>query len=216
MSSLSVNVYVEGPSDKYAMETLLSPLIQQKKQQGIAVEFFESPSGDKKKTSLTKVPVKAANTLLNRLDTYVVAVPDLYPMNRGFPHTNAGELIAGMKAEFQKALERKAPDCDPRIAERFRAFCFKHDLEALLLASEEALRSHLGVSQFKQEWRQDVEEQDDKNPPKRIVERLFQECGKKYHDVVDAPLILSKVRYEEVAARCPQGFGPFVDFLQSL
>jgi hypothetical protein len=40
-----VVVYVEGPSDKAAMTALLAPLLEQKRKKGIAIDFFESPTG---------------------------------------------------------------------------------------------------------------------------------------------------------------------------
>jgi hypothetical protein len=85
---MKVVVYVEGPSDKAAMNSLLAPLLETKKNQGVAIDFFESPTGDKKKTLLTKVPKRAANILFNNPHAVVVIMPDLYPKNKGFPHGN--------------------------------------------------------------------------------------------------------------------------------
>ncbi len=48
-----VIIYVEGPSDKYAMQALLEPLIVRKQQAGISIQFFETPEGDRKNTLLT-------------------------------------------------------------------------------------------------------------------------------------------------------------------
>ena len=45
---MRVIVYVEGPSDKAAMNALLEPLLEQKRQEGISIEFFETPAGDRK------------------------------------------------------------------------------------------------------------------------------------------------------------------------
>ena len=42
-----VIVYVEGRSDRLAMEVLLKPLLQQKIQKGVAIRFFEAPKGDR-------------------------------------------------------------------------------------------------------------------------------------------------------------------------
>ena len=38
----------------------------------------------------------------------------------------------------------------------------------------------------------------------------------KSQDTVDAPLIMSAANYQEIAARCPQCFKPFVDFIEGL
>lgn len=82
---MKVIVFVEGPSDKSALQALLRPLIELKRQEGVAIEFFDSPSGDKKETLLVKVPRKAVNILRNEPDSFVVAMPDLYPKNKAFP-----------------------------------------------------------------------------------------------------------------------------------
>ena len=62
---VKVPVYVEGPSDKRGMEVLLGPLLKQKRTDGISIEFFASPTGDKKAVLLTRVPKRAVNILSN-------------------------------------------------------------------------------------------------------------------------------------------------------
>ena len=59
---MRVVVYVEGPSDQTAMNILLRPLLDQKRQEAVVIKFVQSPEGDKKKILLTKIP-RAANTL---------------------------------------------------------------------------------------------------------------------------------------------------------
>jgi hypothetical protein len=80
---MKVMIYVEGPSDKAAMEALLMSLIELKRKQGITIEFFDAPSGDKKASVLTKVPIKAVNMIMNDPSAMVIALPDLYPRNMG-------------------------------------------------------------------------------------------------------------------------------------
>lgn len=212
---MRVVVYVEGPSDKLAMETLLRPLLDAKRAAGFAIDFFEAPEGDRKASVLLKAPVKAANILSNDPDTVVILMPDLYPKNKGFPHETFDELTAGITANFRHALRAKGL-ADERLVERFKVFCFKHDLEALLLACPDELADRLKVKAVRQVWRVPVEEQDHDMPPKRIVERLFAEQGQKYKDTVDAPLILGRADTGEVVAGCPQCFAPLVVFLEGL
>lgn len=209
-------VYVEGPSDKIAMRESLVPLIKEKEAQGIAIDFIEAGKGDRKKFLLTKVPEIAVKILLNKPQSSVVALPDLYPRHKAFPHETAAELYAGIRRNFEKALRDKIGNVEARYTERFHVFCFKHDLEALLLAAEDALRSRLGAQSLKVTWIIPVEDQNHNQPPKRIVERLFGDHGQRYKDTIDAPLILSACNYQEIAAKCPQCFKPFVDFLESL
>jgi hypothetical protein len=211
-----VIVYVEGPSDKAAMEALLEPLLGTLRFRGVAVDFFETISGDRKKSLVLKIPEKAVNILYHQPGTIVVALPDLYPKNRGFEHETPEELAAGMSNVFRAAVQRKRLGDGPSLEERFKVFCFKHDLEALILASEDALRAHLRAPGLKRSWKLPVEDVDHGHPPKRVVEEIFREHGQKYRDTVDAPLILGASSYASLAEACPQCFRPFIDFLASL
>jgi hypothetical protein len=213
---MKVHVYVEGPSDKASMERLLAPMIEKKKWEGISIEFFEAPRGDKKTSVLEKVPRKAVNILVNDPEAVVVALPDLYPKNKAFPHETDKQLQDGIVSNFRKELRNKGINEDERIISRFRAFCFKHDLEALLLAAEDALRRRIGARTLQRIWKLPVEDQDHDVPPKRKVETLFARNNKKYVDTVDAPLILSSQDYDAIADLCPQCFKPFVEFLSGL
>lgn len=208
-------VYVEGPSDKAALGALLRELIEGKREEGISIEFFESPQGNKKQTLLTKIPLRAVDILCADRDSVVIALPDLYPQNVGFPHETYAELKAGIIGNFRKALATKNI-ADDRLVDRFHVFCLKHDLEVLLLAAREQLLDRLGTSKPKVPWAETAEEQNHGNPPKRIVERLFAEHGKHYHEAIDAPMILARADYRIVAERCPECFKPFVAFLAAL
>lgn len=212
---MKVVVYDEGVSDKLALESLLRPLLMTKRNEGVAIDFFEAPPGDKKKSVMEKVPVRAANILLNDPQSVVVALPDLYPMNKGFPHVSAQELAEGVHRNFAHALKLKGVT-DTRVAARFHVFCLKHDLEVLLLAAEEALGSHLDVQHLVRSWVVPVEDQNHTNPPKVVVEELFHRHGRRYIETSDAPMILASVTYKDIAARCPQCFAPFVEFIESL
>jgi hypothetical protein len=214
--SRRVIIYVEGPSDKLAMRALLRPLIEAKRQEGILIDFVEAPVGDRKKSVLINVPRRAASIVANDPEAVVVAMPDLYPKNKAFPHETFAELVAGIQSAFIKSLSLKVSGIATRCQDRFRVFCFKHDLEALLLASEENLRSRLQFPNLQREWRVPVEDQNHSVPPKRIVEGLFQRCRKRYKDTVDAPVILGASDYGTIAERCSQCFRPFVNFLSSL
>jgi hypothetical protein len=198
------------------MLALLGPLLEQKRQEGVNVDFFESPKGDKKTSVLTKVPKRAATIIRNDPSAVVVAMPDLYPKNKGFIHETFEELRAGILKNFADALQAKRGKIDTRLRERFKVFCFKHDLEALLLAAKEALGDRLGVKALKVTWKTPVEDQNHDHPPKYVVEELFMKHGKRYQGTVDAPLILGASKYQVIADQCPQCFKPFVQFLASL
>jgi Domain of unknown function (DUF4276) len=218
---MKVEIYVEGTSDKYAMEALLSHLIEEKLQQGIGIEFFpvkgnnNDRGGNAKKDLLTKTPTKAVDIIRNNPTTIVVVMPDLYPQNVGFDHETVQELENGILDNFNQVLQSKRIN-DNRLRERFRVFCFKHDLEALILAAESQLISVLGVNSLAVTWTKPVEDQNHNVPPKNIVEEIFRKCGNKYKGTVDAPRILGSVRYQDIAEQCPQAFRPFVEFLENI
>ncbi len=208
---MRIIIYVEGPSDKLAMEELLSSLLNKLQQRGIAVEFF---STEGKKRLMTQTPIKAINILRNDPKAVVIALPDLYPPNIGFKHTTFKELTEVLQCQFKRELERKGLG-DTELSKRFLVFCFKHDLESLVLAAEKELASRLGLSALNCTWTKPVEDQNHGQPPKRIVEDLFYQNQEWYKDTVDAPLILGATRYHEIAMACPQCFKPFVDYLES-
>ncbi|YAF96673.1 MAG: DUF4276 family protein [Nodularia sp. CChRGM 3473] len=218
---MKVDIYVEGTSDKLAMEALLGTLIETKLQQGISINFFpikgkdNDKGGDAKKDLLTKTPIKAVNIICNQPASIVVVVPDLYPKNKGFAHETIQELENGILNNFNQVLNSKGIN-DSRLRGRFKVFCFKHDLEALILAAESELISVLGVNPLPITWTTPVEDQNHNAPPKRIVEQLFKQFGKKYDGKTDAPIILGSARYQDIAELCPQAFKPFVQFLENL
>ncbi|MBI1746917.1 MAG: DUF4276 family protein [Acidobacteria bacterium] len=209
-------VYVEGPSDTLAMEALLRPLLDKKKGEGVAIKFIQSPPGDKKKSLLRKVPIRAANILVNDPYSIVVAMPDLYPKDVIFPHETFDELRNGIFHNFEQALHRKINKADDRVKERFKVFCFKYDLEALVLASEKALQNRLKVDSLSVTWCIPVEDQNHERPPKRIVEAIFERHHQRYKNTADAPIILGRSNYQEIADRCSQCFKPFVEYLSSI
>lgn len=210
-----VIVYVEGASDKLGMEALLKPLLELKQQQGIGIKFAEAPPGDKKESVLMRVPRLAVNILRNKPDTIVIAMPDLYPKNKLFPHETFEELKAGIEQRFRDTLAEKQIQ-DERLIERFKVFCFKYEMEALILAASDALALRLNTEKINITWKIPVEDQNHDHPPKKILATLFREYNQAYIETVDCPLILGIVEYQTIAELCPQCFKPFVMFLSDL
>ena len=209
---MKVIVYVEGRSDRLAMEALLADLLMRLQTKGVVIEFV--PTEGKKRLML-QTPAKAVNILRNIPYGVVIALPDLYPPNVVFDHTTSDELAQALRQAFEREMVRKRLD-DVRLCERFHVFCFKHDLEALVLAAENQLASRLGVAAVARTWVEPVEDQDHNEPPKRVVEKVFSKYGDKYQSAIDAPLILGAAQYSEIAAACSQCFKPFVEYLESL
>ena len=203
-----VFVYVEGPSDQVGMRKLMTAIIERSSQVGNKVDFF--PLGGKD-ALLNKGPIKAINILRNRPNSWVFLLPDLYPENRPFRHSSYEELKREIDRRFSDELRRK--NCDERLKNRFVIHCFKHDLEVLLLASNEILMRRLGIKKFSCTWVNPVENQDLQKPPKRIVESLFKDAGFKYKDTYDAPWVLERADYKDLMGKCPQNFKPFLEDL---
>lgn len=131
-------VYVEGPSDQLGMRELFSDVMDHVKAKGNVIDFFPMNG---KEPLLNNGPKRAINILRNRPNSYVFLVPDLYPSNKPFPHVSFSELKTELLKRFD--VERQRKGCDHRLTERFFIHCFKYDLEALLLASENAMLSRL-------------------------------------------------------------------------
>ncbi|HAG83434.1 MAG TPA: hypothetical protein DCL61_20375 [Cyanobacteria bacterium UBA12227] len=220
---MRVIIYVEGSSDKDALEALLAPLIAAKYQQGVGIEFFpvkgsnNQRGGDAKEDLVTKFPLKAVSILRNEADAIVILLPDLYPKNKGFTHETFQELKAGIINKFEQSLSSKGIE-DERIKKRFQVFCLKYELEALILAAESELANRLEVNPLRITWKVPVEDQNHGYPPSKLLEKLFEDCGKTYKKTVDASIILGmeSVSYQAIAERCHQCFKPFVEFLEGL
>ena len=204
-----VIVYFEGTSDVACIKTLLKPIVEEKAEKGIAIHFHNVTEGDHKERLVTTYVDKARNILKNNKKTIVVLCPDLYPPNKGFKHETFEQLNDGIYKRFN----------DNELQKRFRVFCFKYDLEVLLLASVEGLKEILKTDNFKVDWKIPVEDQNHGKSPKKVIQELFLKHfdGKKqYKETFDAPLILNSINYKTLKERCPQCFKPFVEFLEEV
>ena len=204
-------VYLEGQSDQIGMRRLLSHPIDCATAKGNRVEFYFMGG---KKLLLNNGHKKAINILRNKPNSWVFLVPDLYPQNMPFAHSTYDELKRELEKRFRSELQRK--NCDNRLKDRFLVHCFKYDLEVLLLASDKHLLKRLGTTKFTQTWANPVEDQDHHRPPKRVVEDLFSDAGKKYKETADVPWILERSDYNELQNKCPQNFKPFLEDLLKL
>jgi hypothetical protein len=209
---LKVIVYVEGPSDQKALQALLAPIIDEGRRNRVGVSF--SPQGGKAKI-LEDVPRKAAEYLKQSPGDWVFALPDLYPMasydNGPNKHRSFADLSQLVRGRFTARADKV--DLVEEARGHFRVHCLKHDLEALLLAAPDELRQRLKTKDaLRDQWRQRVEDQNDKRPPKRVVEELFKKYREKpgYVDTSDAVWILERAKLEVIEAACDQHFGPFV------
>lgn len=88
----------------------------------------------------------------------------------------------------------------------------------LLLGAPELLRERLKAKdRFEGNWRRPVEDQNDKEPPKVVVQRLFKKYRKQgYIETTDAPWILERASTRELCAACPQNFRPLFTELDRL
>jgi Domain of unknown function (DUF4276) len=215
---LKVVVYVEGPSDQKALESLLKPVIDRGRSNGIGISF--SPQGGKAPI-LHKVPARAADILKQSHGDWVFALPDLYPMasydTTPHPHRSFAELVALLEGRFMSRADKI--DLPQEVRRHFRVHCLKHDLEALLLAAPDELRERLKTKDsLRGRFRTPVEDQNDDKPPKYVVAELFRKYRRKpdYIDTVDAVWILGRASLPAIEAACPQRFAPFVRELRAL
>jgi hypothetical protein len=215
---VKVIVYVEGDSDRGALEALLSPIIDAGQQNKVAIRFLPLHG---KGAVLRGSWFKAADDLARDPRDWMFALPDLYPMKEfdrtEYPHRSAADLRRVLHERFASRADKLGLPDDVR--RHFRVHCLKHDLEALLLAAPDALKQRLGTHEkLGGKWRLPVEDQNDDKPPKRVVEDLFKHCRRKppYQETTDARWILQKARLDHVEAACPQCFAPFVRELRAI
>jgi hypothetical protein len=214
---MKVLVYVEGPSDRDALRALLRSVLAEGQRRRVGIQFL--PLGDKAKILDTSAG-KAARHLAEHPEDWVVALPDLYPMAHydGTPnqHKSHADLERLLTERFAREARRHRVAMEAQA--HFRVHCLKHDLEVLLLACPDPLRQRLGTDHALGQWRSPVEDQNDQQPPKRIVEALFKKYRPKpgYVETVDAPWILERASLEAVVAKCPQRIAPFVAELQRI
>lgn len=215
---MKVLVYVEGPSDRVALEALLDPLISRGTGQDVGIRFIGLGG---KAELLSSVARKAADHLQEHPDDWVFALPDLYPMAAFNGTPNHHQSFHDLHQLLSNRFQQRANQLDLAAAahRRFRIHCLKHDLEGLLLAAPDALRQRLGTSDaLKGHWRLPVEDQNDAHPPKQVVENLFTKYRRRarYNGTTDAPWILARTPLEVVTKACPQRFAPFVGELEAL
>jgi len=207
---MKIWVYVEGKSDELGLMALWNGWQVKLKDNGWNIKIIRL---DGKEGYLRKIGHRAAEKLTDSEGDIVVGLPDLYPnnidMDTRFRHQNLQEL-----EKLQETLVREQVRIDVKKSlvescmERFYPTALKHDLEMLLLASEAELRKRLKTSQRKK-WGKYPENQNQENPPKKVVRNLFQQhLNREYRETVDAPAVLRKANLREVVMdgeepRCP-------------
>ena len=214
---MNVLVYVEGPSDKFALPALLKTIVEAGAQKKVGIQFISTGGKD---LLLHNVARKAADHLSENPADWVFALPDLYPMEhyRGTSnqHQSLTDLRNVLYGNFKGCADKLKLSVKARA--QFKVHCLKHDLEAILLAAVAPLQRRLKTTDpLSGVWKVPVEDQNDSKPPKRIVEALFSRYLKReYQETVDAPWILERSSLDEVLKACPQCLGPFVQELRLL
>jgi len=197
---MKVWIYVEGESDKLALQTLWQNWCQRLRPAGHGIKII--PLADKSHF-FRKLGHRAARQLCDNSEDVVIGLPDLYPNKpyngTRFEHGNMTELKSVQRSEVSNALRDKFGINSPQVGqllERFLPSALKHDLEMLMLAAQKELRLFLGTPDRLGNWRSPVEDQNQQRPPKRIVEELFRTKSKTrhaYRDTKDASAILRNV-----------------------
>jgi hypothetical protein len=223
---VKVWVYVEGESDRLALLALWTSWQRELKIAGWGIRIMPL---DNKAKLLRKIGTLAAEKLVGDNCDLVVALPDLYPVlsdgDAAFRHSNMTELVAVLRNEVEGALKERFQRGETQLLmQRYYPAALKHDLEVLLLAGKDALRTHLGTPRnLGTQWRNPPEDQDQQKPPKYVVEELFRtELKRRYRDTTDAPNILRRTSTqrevlfdERKAIQCPV-FKGVVDWIGGL
>ncbi|HIJ52326.1 MAG TPA: hypothetical protein HPP66_04130 [Planctomycetes bacterium] len=197
---MKVWIYVEGESDKLGLLALWTNWRTQLRNIGHGIKII--PLGSKSQF-FRKIGHRAARQLYDNNENIVIGLPDLYPnreyVGTQYEHRDLAQLISVQKHEVSNALQNTFSvrgSQARQLLERFLPSALKHDLEMLLLAGKDELRSYLGTHDRLGNWRNPVEEQDQNHPPKRIVEELFRTKsikGYAYRDTRDASAVLRNV-----------------------
>jgi hypothetical protein len=195
---MKVWVFVEGESDAIALNALWSKWRDKLRRNGWGIQII--PLDDKSRY-FRKIGHRAAEKLVADSNDLVVGLPDLYP-NAGYIGTvyEHKDLI-DLKELQMKLVKNALKDIfgvpSRRIStlgDRFYPTALKHDLEMLLLAAYEELRSVLGTRDRLGAWSHPVEDQNQQRPPKFIVEELFRTKKRRaYRDTIHASAVLNKV-----------------------
>lgn len=214
---MKVLVYVEGPGDRASLERLFRSTLDQGRKSRVGISFL--PRGGKD-WILQQLGRTAAGHLKDHPEDYIFALPDLYPMAKydrtEEAHRSFEQLKELLLGRFQKEADRLGlPDA---VRSHYRVHCLKHDLEVLLLGAPEVLCQRLKTDEnIAKNWRKPPETQNDNEPPKRVVERLFLKYRKqRYIETTDAPWILERVSAQDLCASCHQNFKPLFTELDKL
>lgn len=197
---MKVWIYVEGGSDELALKALWESWRAKLRREGHGIKVIPL---DNKSKFFRKIGHLAAEKLIANEEDIVIGLPDLYPnqpyAGTRFEHSNMTQLKLIQKKEVSNALKEVFGVNRPQVRqllERFLPSALKHDLEMLLLAAQDQLRSFLGTPDRLGNWRNPVEDQNQNHPPKRIVEELFRTKSRTrcaYRDTKDASAVLRKV-----------------------
>ena len=190
-------IFVEGESDCIALNTLWTGWRESLRRVGWGIQIIPLAN---KAQFFRKIGPRAAEKLTNNEDDLAVGLPDLYPnhdyMSSEYRHNNIGELKTVQAKLVEKALTEVfglSKVKSTAVLGRFHPTALKHDLEMLLLAAREQLRTVLGTTDALGNWRHPIEEQNQMNPPKHVVEDLFRrKKGRRYRDTVDARAVLER------------------------
>lgn len=190
---MKVWVYVEGPSDCTALNALWVRWRENLRNSGWGIQVIPL---DNKTIFFRKIGTRAVEKLEADSRDFVVGLPDYYPnleyAGGQYRHDSLQELLDLQIKLVRNALAKKR--IDESNLERFYPSVLKHDLEMLLLAAREHLREHFGTRDHLGSWTFPVEEQNQNQPPKRVVEELYRRYkGRRYQDTTDAKAVLSRV-----------------------
>lgn len=197
---MNIWIYVEGRSDEIGLSALWKDWKGMLQKVGHRMHLIPLNG---KPNLFKNIGGRTAEKLYGSETDIVVGLPDLYPNrdfeNTQFKHNDLAELKEVQIQEVSTALKNiynLDKDKVRQQLKRFHPTALKYELEMLLLAAQDKLQSYIGTTEKLGGWQKPVEEQDQNQPPKKIVEQLFRTKSKgkrSYRETKDAHAILSKV-----------------------
>lgn len=213
---MMVYLCVEGDSDCKGLDSLLADYRALCGRSGWGIQCSNRRS---KSQLLEKIGNYALARLSSEPQSHVIAMPDVYPV-QGFGASyvhNSYETLCTLLVR----LVSQHCEGDPNILSRFHAHPFRHDMEVLLLAASQQLRSYLHTNdRLTTLYRHPAEDQNNDEPPKRKVEQIFRTRHAKkyaYQDTIHAPAILRNVNPADLKASADlPRFSAFLSDLEAI
>ncbi|MCP4219960.1 MAG: DUF4276 family protein [bacterium] len=232
MKSVEVRIVVEGQTEKTFVRDILAPAMGR---EGVFLHaaILGKPGHKGGDVRFERAAPEIMNHLLQRSDTYVSTLFDLYGINSRWPgkaditpNDKAGEKARKMETATLSAMKELAVSDrykkhNLRIEQRFIPYIAMHEFEALLFSDAEKLAQQIGVEAGKIhgilkacEEPEEINDHPDTAPSKRL-NSYYRERNEKYRKVAKGKEIAESIGIRTMRAKCPH-FDEWLNKFQSL